>query len=71
MRGEKTAKGGAEATGTFLGKAPMIAKELNMKDHSSVSKALKAIESEIATDSATKGIIEELKSKIQQTMDNA
>lgn len=50
---------------------PMIAKELNMKDHSSVSKALKAIESEINTDSATKGIIEELKSKIQQTMDNA
>lgn len=49
---------------------PMIAKELNMKDHSSVSKALKAIESEIATDSATKSVIEELKNKIQQTLDN-
>lgn len=50
---------------------PMIAKELNMKDHSSVSKALATIEDEIATDSAIKGLVEELKSKIQQTMDNA
>ncbi len=49
---------------------PMIAKELNMKDHSSVSKALATIEDEIATDSAIKGLVEELKSKIQQTMDN-
>lgn len=50
---------------------PMIAKELNMKDHSSVSKALATIEDEIATDSAIKGLVEELKSKIQQSMDNA
>ncbi|WP_121725957.1 chromosomal replication initiator protein DnaA [Helicobacter labetoulli] len=50
---------------------PMIAKELNMKDHSSVSKALATIEDEIATDSAIKGLVEELKSGIQQSMDNA
>ena len=50
---------------------PMIAKELGMKDHSSVSKALKAIEAEIAQNSSTKSIIENIKSKIQQSLDNA
>ena len=49
---------------------PMIAKELGMKDHSSVSKALKAIESEIAQNNTTKSIIEDLKSRIQQSLDN-
>lgn len=49
---------------------PMIAKELGMKDHSSVSKALKAIETEIKQNPSTKSIIGDIKSKIQQSLDS-
>ena len=48
----------------------IIAKELGMKDHSSVSKALKAIKKEIAENSTTRNIIEDMKSKIQQSLDS-
>ena len=47
---------------------PILAKELGMKDHSAVSKALKNIETEIAQDSSTKNIIEDIKNKIQQSL---
>ena len=50
---------------------PMIAQELGMKDHSSVSKALKSIEAEMAKDSSIKNIIEDIKSKIKQTEENS
>lgn len=47
---------------------PILAKELGMKDHSAVSKALKNIETEIAQNSSTKNIIEDIKNKIQQSL---
>ncbi len=48
---------------------PVLAKELNMKDHSSISKAYKKIEEEIEKDLRTKAIIEEIKTKIQEEQD--
>lgn len=44
---------------------PALAKELNMKDHSSISKAYKKIQEEMEENSYTKGIIDEIKIKIQ------
>lgn len=44
---------------------PVLAKELNMKDHSSISKAYKKIQEEMEKDSYTKGIINEIKIQIQ------
>ena len=49
---------------------PVLAKELNMKDHSAISKAYKKIEEEIEQDLRTKAIIEEIKHKIQEEQDN-
>lgn len=45
---------------------PLIAKELGMKDHSSVSKAYKSVEEEMLQNSDTKVMIENIKSKIKQ-----
>lgn len=45
---------------------PVLAKELNMKDHSAISKAYKKIEEEIEENLHTKAIIEEIKVKIQE-----
>lgn len=49
---------------------PIIAKELGMKDHSSVSKALKGIESDMKEHREVKNAIDDLKSKIQQSLDD-
>lgn len=49
---------------------PIIAKELGMKDHSAVSKALKAIEAEMSQDDNTREIVENLRSKIKQSLEN-
>ncbi|ANV98176.1 chromosomal replication initiator protein DnaA [Helicobacter enhydrae] len=47
-----------------LNSMPVLAKELNMKDHSAISKAYKKIEEEINTNLMTKATIEEIKMKI-------
>ncbi|WP_394909048.1 chromosomal replication initiator protein DnaA [uncultured Helicobacter sp.] len=44
---------------------PIIANKLNMKDHSSVSKALKAIEEKIKEDENLKNLVEEIENKIK------
>lgn len=44
---------------------PMIANKLNMKDHSSVSKAIKAIEEAIKEDENLKNLIEEIENNIK------
>lgn len=43
---------------------PLIAKSLHMKDHSSVSKAIKVIEQEINENMATKALVENIRSSI-------
>lgn len=45
---------------------PVLAKELNMKDHSAISKAYKKMQEEIEESLHTKSIIDEIKSKIQE-----
>ena len=44
---------------------PLIANELNMKDHSSVSKAIKAMEEAIKEDENLKNIVEEIENNIK------
>lgn len=44
---------------------PHLAQFLNMKDHSSVSKAMKMITTEIAQNINTKMMLDEMKNKIQ------
>lgn len=45
---------------------PVLAKELNMKDHSSVSKSYKKIEKEMEENLSLKTIIEDIKNKIEE-----
>ncbi|WP_027327123.1 chromosomal replication initiator protein DnaA [Helicobacter pametensis] len=45
---------------------PVLAKELNMKDHSAISKAYKKMQEEIDENLHTKAIIDEIKTKIQE-----
>ncbi|PAF49422.1 chromosomal replication initiation protein DnaA [Helicobacter sp. 12S02232-10] len=49
---------------------PALAQFLNMKDHSSVSKAMKMITTEIAENINIKSMIEEMKNKIQNEQNN-
>lgn len=45
---------------------PVLAKELNMKDHSAISKAYKKMQEETEENLHTKAIIDEIKTKIQE-----
>lgn len=45
---------------------PTIAQELNMKDHSSVSKAMSRIRKQMEENLTTKTIVEDIKTKIEQ-----
>lgn len=48
----------------------LIATELGLEDHSSASKALKAIEKKIANNDSTKALVEDIKNKIKQQNDS-
>lgn len=50
-----------------LNSTPMLAKNLGMKDHSAISKAMKAIEKEMSENLTTKSIVENIKSKIEHS----
>lgn len=48
-----------------LNSMPVLANKLNMKDHSSISKALKNIKEKIKVDENLKNIVEEIRSKVK------
>ncbi|WP_066389625.1 chromosomal replication initiator protein DnaA [Helicobacter himalayensis] len=48
-----------------LNSMPVLANKLNMKDHSSISKALKNIKEKIKVDENLKNIVEEIKNKVK------
>lgn len=49
---------------------PVLAKELNMKDHSAISKAYKKIEQEMEENLSIKAIIEDIKTKIEEEQED-
>lgn len=53
-----------------LNSMPALAQFLNMKDHSSVSKAMKIITTQISENANIKAIIDEMKNKIQNEQNN-